>query len=53
MRSARSGTSVPGVRTPTQISPPGSCSRWRSVQTTGIERPTAGEPNRPEAAWGG
>ena len=38
IRSARSGTSVPGVRTPTQISAPGSWSRWRSLQTTGIER---------------
>ena len=41
IRSARSGSSVPGVRTPTQISPPGSCRRWRSLQTTGIARLTA------------
>ena len=33
-------TSVPGVRTPTKISPPGSCSRQRSLQTTGIASPT-------------
>ena len=33
-------TSVPGVRTPTKISPPASCSRQRSLQTTGIASPT-------------
>src|SRR4051794_12502492 len=36
MRSARSGSSVPGVRTPTQTSPPGSWRRCRSLHTTGM-----------------
>src|SRR5215210_8158419 len=40
MRSARSGSSVPGVLTPTQISPPGSCRRCRSLHTTGMASPT-------------
>ena len=40
--SARSGNSVPPVRTPTQISPPGSCMRCWSLQTTGSASPTAG-----------
>ena len=36
--SMRPGSSVPGVRTPTQTSPPGSCRRQSSDQTTGIAR---------------
>ncbi len=36
MRSARAGTSVPGVRTPTQTSPSRLVrAAWRSLQTTG------------------
>ena len=42
----------PGVRTPTQTSPPGSCRRWRSVHTSGIERLTAREPSRSLPALG-
>src|SRR5689334_7060716 len=38
MRSARSGSSVAGVRTPTQISAPGSCRRHSSLQTKLITR---------------
>src|SRR4051812_29051541 len=36
MASARAGTSTAGVRTPSQISAPGSCSRCASVHTRGV-----------------
>src|SRR3954452_1245635 len=38
MTSYRSATSVPGVRTPTQISAAGSCSRHAGCRTTGSSR---------------
>src|SRR5262245_7866784 len=43
MRSARSGTSSPGMGRPIQTSPPGPCSRHSSLHTTGIESGIAAE----------